>query len=77
MAIIDPNGYGKSTLIQLMKGLLVPDTGKILIGVDNISYLNQSVSFLVDELSIIDNFLKFNPQAKTTEAYSALASFMF
>jgi ATPase subunit of ABC transporter with duplicated ATPase domains len=76
VAIIGPNGCGKSTLIHLIRGLLVPDSGEITIGV-NMTYLDQTVSFLNANLSVVDNFLTLNPQATPFEAYSALATFKF
>ncbi len=76
-AIIGSNGCGKSTLIKLIRGYLVPNSGEITIGVDNVAYLDQSINFLDDNLSIIDNFLKLNPDSKPFDAYSALARFNF
>ena len=38
-ALIGPNGAGKTTLVNLMTGLLSPDTGEILLGGENIAAL--------------------------------------
>ena len=38
-ALIGPNGAGKTTLINLMTGMLRPDSGQILLGPDDISAL--------------------------------------
>jgi branched-chain amino acid transport system ATP-binding protein len=38
-ALIGPNGAGKTTLINLMTGMLSPDTGEILLGGENIAAL--------------------------------------
>ena len=36
-ALIGPNGAGKTTLINLMTGMLAPDSGKIVLGNDDIT----------------------------------------
>jgi len=36
-ALIGPNGAGKTTLINLITGMLAPDSGKILLGPDDIT----------------------------------------
>ncbi len=39
LAIIGPNGAGKTTLIDVITGELKPDSGKILLGRDDITFL--------------------------------------
>ena len=38
-ALIGPNGAGKTTLINLMTGMLKPNTGRIFLGSEDITYL--------------------------------------
>ena len=77
VAITGENGSGKSTLIKLINNNLTPASGKIKIGVDHIAYLDQELNFLDKNLTIIDNYLKLNPDAKSFDAYSSLAEFQF
>jgi branched-chain amino acid transport system ATP-binding protein len=39
-ALIGPNGAGKTTLINMVTGMLRPDSGSILLGADNITALS-------------------------------------
>jgi branched-chain amino acid transport system ATP-binding protein len=39
-ALIGPNGAGKTTLINLITGMVTPDSGEILLGEENITSLN-------------------------------------
>ncbi len=77
VAVTGPNGCGKSTLIQLIRGLLTPESGTITVGVEHVAYLDQAIGFLDPELSLVDNFLKHNAASKPFDAYSALAAFKF
>ena len=77
IAITGPNGCGKTTLIKLIRGILLPGSGEITIGVNSIAYLDQAVSFLKPSLSIIENFLNINPKANPFEAYSVQAGVFY
>ena len=39
-ALIGPNGAGKTTLINLITGMVTPDSGEILLGEENVTSLN-------------------------------------
>lgn len=77
IALIGENGSGKTTLIKLILNQLEKTSGKIFIGVDQVKYLDQSINTLEGELSILDNFLKLNPDKNQRDAYHALAQFLF
>ena len=77
IAISGENGTGKSTLIKLIRTNLEPISGKIRLGVEQVAYLDQELSFLDRNLTLVDIFLKLNPDAKIFDAYYALAEFQF
>ena len=77
IAISGENGAGKSTLIKLINNQLTPMSGKIRLGVEQVAYLDQNLSFLDKSLTIVDNYLKLNPDSKIFDAYSSLAEFQF
>jgi len=77
IALVGDNGSGKTTLIKLILRELQPLAGKIYIGTDHVSYLDQNASLLKADLSILDNFLHLNPEAKENDAYRCLAQFLF
>jgi zinc transport system ATP-binding protein len=65
MAIIGPNGGGKSTLLKIIMGILIPDTGEVKIfgkkpkkARNLMGYLPQSVSFDHDfPINVFDTVL--------------------
>ncbi|HVP18301.1 MAG TPA: ABC-F family ATP-binding cassette domain-containing protein [Spirochaetia bacterium] len=43
LALVGPNGSGKTTLMRIMAGMILPDTGSVVLGKDTrISYVPQS-----------------------------------
>ncbi len=77
IALVGDNGSGKTTLIKLILKELFPTHGKIYIGTDYVNYLDQNASLLKEELSLLENFLQLNPDAKENDAYRYLAQFLF
>ena len=77
VALAGDNGSGKTSLIKLILGELKPQAGKIYLGTNYISYLDQNTSLLNPDMSILDNFLRLNPDAKENDAYRCLAQFLF
>lgn len=55
MAVKGKNGSGKSTLFKMICKSISPVEGSIYIGTDKIGFLDQYVSVLKDDLSILDN----------------------
>lgn len=77
IALAGDNGSGKTTLVKLILNELQPQSGKIYIGTEYMRYLDQNACLLNPELSILDNFLHLNPDAKENDAYRKLAQFLF
>jgi len=77
IALSGDNGSGKTTLIRLILNQLKPTSGRIYLGTNHAKYLDQNASLLNVELSILDNFLQLNPEAKENDAYQSLAQFLF
>ena len=46
VALVGPNGCGKTTLFELIRGERSPQAGKVLLGVERVSYLDQSLRLL-------------------------------
>ncbi len=75
LMLTGPNGAGKSTLLHILLGLVLPDSGKILLdGIEtkidnsfkqNVAYLPEAVNFS-DSLSAY-NVLKFFAQIRGTD----------
>lgn len=77
IAISGPNGSGKSTLMKLILGILTPMHGQIVLGTPYLTYIDQHGSLLHQNESVIDNFLRLNPEATRNLAYCCLAKFLF
>ncbi len=77
IALLGDNGSGKTTLIKLILQASQTQDGKIYIGTNYVSYLDQNASFLNSDSSILENFLLLNPDVKENDAYRCLAQFLF
>ncbi len=82
LGIIGENGVGKTTLLKILLGELMPDNGHITIGEKTkFNYVDQSRLLLNDEDSVIEaisdgnNFIKFGDQQITVWSY--LKRFLF
>lgn len=77
IAVVGDNGSGKTTLIKLILGELTPQRGTIHLGTTRINYLDQNASSLNPNTSILENFMRLNPETTEFEAYHSLAQFLF
>ncbi|WP_332770400.1 ABC-F family ATP-binding cassette domain-containing protein [Phenylobacterium sp.] len=76
LAVTGPNGSGKSTLIRLAVGHLAPTRGKVTAGV-RAALLDQRTDLLADDETLVEAFLRLNPEATDNAARAALARFLF
>ena len=77
VALIGPNGTGKTTLLKILLGQLPPDTGRVLTGPSvRIAYLPQQVSFEHPERTLYDTLL-YETDCTPQEARDRLGAFRF
>jgi ATP-binding cassette subfamily F protein 3 len=80
IALVGPNGVGKSTLLRLLAGLDKPDKGKIVLTDDvAVGYYAQDQSQTLDETrSVVDEVLTHAPSGWGVESVRGLlARFLF
>lgn len=76
LAITGPNGSGKTLLLQVVAGLIPSLSGNVLRNTP-CAMLDQSVSVLDPDLSIVENFRSLNPGTDDQSCRAALARFRF
>lgn len=70
------NGSGKTTLINLLLKVLKSSSGSIVLGVNNIAYLDQSATILQKGKNILENVSEYSGMDKNM-ARQCLSSFLF
>ena len=78
MALIGPNGVGKSTLFRILTHQLNPDHGSVRFGVNiDIGYYDQHQQNLNPQNTILDEVWNAFPKLEQTRIRSALGLFLF
>ena len=77
IAIKGANGSGKTTLLRLIAGEIAPDAGDVRHLTERVAMLDQHVSLLVPEESVLENLRRLNPALPENAARAALARFAF
>mgnify|MGYP004630467475 FL=1 len=78
VALIGPNGVGKSTLIKIIVGEEKPDTGFIRYGANvDIGYYDQHQSTLHPDKTVLDEVWDRFPQMEQSNVRGALGMFLF
>lgn len=78
VALIGPNGVGKSTLVKLIVGEEAPDTGDIRYGANvDIGYYDQHQSTLHPEKTVLDEVWDRFPRMEQSDVRGALGMFLF
>ena len=78
IAIIGPNGVGKTTLLRILIGEEAPDTGSIRLGANvQLGYYDQQQAGLHEEKTVLDEVWDRFPQMEQSDVRSALGLFLF
>ncbi|MER6287180.1 ribosomal protection-like ABC-F family protein [Streptomyces sviceus] len=77
IALTGPNGTGKTTLMRLLTGDLVPDSGEIKRNDGRVAYLSQRLDLLKSDHTVAENFAAFAPERPEAERMNLLARFLF
>ena len=78
VALLGPNGIGKTTLLKMIMGILKTDDGSIRFGTNvNIGYYDQEQENLNHDKLVIDEIWDEHPTLNQTDLRTKLAAFLF
>ncbi len=77
VALLGPNGGGKTTLLRTIVGELAPLGGAVKAEIDGIRYLPQRLDVLDETRSVLDNARAFAPRTPENRIRAGLARFLF
>ncbi|MBU2607361.1 MAG: ATP-binding cassette domain-containing protein [Alphaproteobacteria bacterium] len=77
IAVSGANGSGKTTLLRLILGEVAPDAGEVCRLTDRMAMLDQHVSLLAGQESMLENLRRLNPELTENAGRAALARFAF
>ena len=78
IAIIGNNGTGKTTILKMINGLLIPDNGEIRLGSKvHIGYYDQEHQVLHMDKTLFDELQDTYPDMNNTQIRNVLAAFLF
>lgn len=78
IALVGPNGIGKTTLFRIFMDTVEPSAGKVTLGTNVlVGYYDQEHQTLDESSSIIDELQNAFPDTKTVVIRNVLAAFLF
>ncbi|MDF2840497.1 MAG: putative drug resistance transporter, ATP-binding protein [Clostridia bacterium] len=78
VALLGPNGIGKTTLLKILMGMIQADEGSIRFGTNvNVGYYDQEQESLNQDKLVIDEIWDEYPQLNQTDLRTRLAAFLF
>ena len=78
LALVGPNGVGKSTLMRLLSGEELPDAGELELGHNaKTGYFSQERYDLNEEKTVLESMTEVAPVSKVGELRSVLGAFLF